>query len=760
MADILADPAWPAIQSFADGDHVDAATLNRPIQELAARTEHLRRLLEMNDRTKVAVTEATLSDPDGTGAVPKVGKPVYRCADGTYALAIGAVGENEWFYADQRAMAVGVIGSVSGTTATIVLCGYLPVGLAVSNLIADSNPVSGRYYLSNTQVGKLTANPSGPVIYVCDCMIRDGRVVSMIVNPQYRDTGESHIHRSFILDWKPMGGYGVKWGTSYGVYGCLPDGVVPGADGKVPGQLRLYLYGAWDTDAEITYTFRIERKAGASTTSTAWSDYQVRCTADTAHAAEEGETVIPLSSLSSDGTWTSYMSVGQHKLRVRFNRPAGNSISTPTGMVGTTWTVAMPDAGRGWMGVSGGFQLNLGMYPVMARYVPLVPENSGALVVGGLEMRGPVFGAANREWYIRAADSAGGPWLTWVGNAVVADSVTTPWVWTSNTTPATARNIVLHAGRMRVGPTGFVTSLQPAPGSPLRITSALTDTNAMQGALQIGMDIDFKSADGNVAGSQVVKRINGTTFETGPVVERVIAGPGLAVNQEQGSVRVSVSNAVYAGDFETIALKNAKQDLAGGVFPYTKLLGWATTGANIDSGFTAKFRVPDHIPYNAGRGYYVVVSASVFGEEAKTGTAVTVASFSMRNYILGDQACSPDASLATAFDGSIASPTAGRLETVGVPFAGPYGAYDPILVHGFRSSSEGAGPGTIVLPDGDQRKAVDALWLKDSLGNPLKVFPGYFVGLDIRRCATVGTAYTAPIGFMSLRWNLVEVPEA
>lgn len=782
MAECPDDSIWPAVTSFEDGDNVDAKTLNAPIRQLAARTEHLLRLLQQNDRTKVAVVDAQLSDPDNYG-VPDVGSVVYRASDGTYAKAIGSAEEDAWFYATPEAMAVGVVGSkASGaSTGTVVLCGYVSFGdgIDASQVIADVNPSSGRYYLSNTVEGKLTANPSGPIIYVCDCHVEGGKVTSMLVNPQYRDTGESHVHRSFVLDWKPMGGFSYKGSTSFGVYGIYPTGMNPNTTGFSPKKvITLLIGGAWDTTKSVTYTFRLVLNTSATSGSNKWSDYHLTCTSS---ASEDAGSLkdIALGGISGDATTqevsgsveTGYTSVGTHKMQVSVLRTSSTVAAgqcSPAEIVAdpdrNTWTVVMPSDGRAWGPDSSGFRLNLGMYPEMARYVPLVPSNSGALVVGGVELRGPEF-AADRQWLIDGAGDSGGPWLVWLGRSVVSDGTSSTVPWVHNTTSSWAntlatetigtRYIVFHVGRQRVGPTGFVTSLQPAPGAPLKITSALTSADAAQGALQIGLDINFESGGGDAPGSQVVKRIEGTTFMTGPVVERVVAGPGLSANQEQGTVRLSVANAAYAGDFETIALKNAKQDLAAGVFPYTKLLGWGA-GSNIASGFTAKFRVPDHIPYNADHGYWVVVSASVFGEESYDSETVKTASFALVSYVLGDQACSADA-VSSSFSGSIAAPVSGKAnEKVGVQFTGPYTAFDPVLVHGFRNASNVAGPGTIVLQDTGSRRSEGALWLKQLDGTPVVVHPGYFVGLSIQRCASTGTAYTAPIGFMSLRWNLVE----
>lgn len=729
---------WPAVQGYQDGvDRVDAQTLNRPLSQLAERTEYLKRLVEASDHQKVVASGIEFSGS------PSPGQPVYRVpANGTYALAAAAVGENRWFYADEQAMAVGIVGADGST---VVLYGYVKFGVVgsddtpttgvdVGTVISDKNPASGRYFLSATP-GKLTARPTGPVIYVCDCQIVDGKVVSMLVSPQYRDTGESHVHRAFVVSGAPMGGYSVSTAGRYHAPGILPSGVSKDT-GAMPA-VSMLLYGYWARSTEVTYTVSV------SGGSVSWTSGGVD---------GSGSGAVP--------TGTDLLAVGTHGLKIRFS-----GTGSPDGK---TWTVKMPDAARAWVddGTTG-YRLNLGMYPELLAYVPdngvALPVNGVSLTVDGVDRPGPVFEDADRRgWTIAQADGAGGPWLVWYDKEVrEAGNVmaTAPFIWDDDPEKQRDRDLVLYLNRMRVGPTGFVTSLQAAPGSPLRVTSAQTGAAAMQGALMLGLDVNFKSAEGNAEGSQVVKRIEGNTFVTGQVVERIVAGPGIAIvpQQGQGTVTVSASNAVYAGDFETIALKNAKQDLAGGVFPYTKLVAWRTGSgvSNVRSGFTAKFRVPDFIPYNAGKGYYVVVSASVFGEEGLASGAS--AAFSLAGYSLADQACSVEAS--GTHSGSIASPSGGYGGTVYVPFAGDYAAFDPVLVHGFAASA-GQGPGELVLPDAGQRVRDDALWLKASSDERMVVYPGYFVGVSIERCGVGSgeiTPYEPAIGFLSLRWNLVAV---
>ena len=717
---------WPRIDAYEDGYDVTAEVLNKPLQQLAQRTEYLRNLLSANDRTKVTVTVEFPS-----GSTPIKGTPVYRTGeDGAYEVASAASAQGHWFYADPSAMVVGVVGDPDTETGGtyVVLYGRLDFGeteLPASDIIVDGNPQTGRYFLS-TDAGKLTSMPSGPVIYVANCVIRDGYVRSMLVSPQYRDTGESHVHRELVLSGLPMGGYALKTTQAYTALDIPPDSYNPSSyapdDSSTWPSTTLQVMGTWHSPDTTEYEVTVEPAS-----SLRWTV-----------AGESG---------------TVQFEVGKAVRIGPVKDPRGSVFVTLRGSPeeGLKWTLALPEVGRRWTNhytgsTADGFMLNLGFYgPEWG--VPPVPNNAAALVVDGLEFRSQVHGDA-AQWSFITPDATtadefpGGPWIIWHGNGVIADSVTTPFnnAWGSSDTGlkvVTSRHLAFHTNRMAVGPTGFVTSLQVEPGSPLRLTDATTGALGMQGGLMLGMSLDFSTEARGVAGSEVVKAIHGSKFKTGQVVERIIAGPGVAVSGGgQGTVRVSISNAHYSGDFETIALRNAKQDLASDVFPYTKLLGWTGTG-DTASGFTAKFRVPDYLPLG---DYNVVVSASVFGE-ANSEDGGTAA-FRLSNWVLGDRSLQDDALSPV---GSVASPVPGKASAIPVTFQSGYAAFDPILVHG-RDGADVAG----------QRQRVSDMLLKTTAGTPVVVRPGYFVGIRIDRQGPDGTPYTSPIGFMSLRWNLVE----
>lgn len=724
---------WPEVTAYSNEEQVVAEVMNRPLRQLEQRTNYLKRILDNNNDASVCI-EVDVVD-DGTG-YPEVGQPVYRNAGGYYAKAIALAGQGQWFYADQEAMAVGVVKSRTASRAVVVLYGSVTFAdLPAEQVIADPKPTSGRYFLSAKKGvrGMLTAEPGGPVVYVCDCQIESGKIKSMLVSPQYRDTGESHIHREFVLNGSPIGG-----ATKHTTWNRYVVTNIPSDDAASPLGVTLIPYGVWTSQDIVKYTFTLSG-----------TDLTVSSTAE-----DEPDTVIHDVTFSASGV-SGLFAVGSRGLRIQLAKTA-----TYTAPSRLTWTLNMPDDARGWLNyyrtgesVPAGFRLNLGMYPEAARFVPPVPANGATVFVDGSELLGPVFGDRKRWEMVHTVGSAlsGGPWLIWYGGEIDNANATAPFKWDDAKTPhAVPRDILFSANRMRVGPTGFVTSLQPAPGAPLKITSAETGASANQGALQIGLDVNFSTGPKDVPGFEVVKRIKGTVFETGPVVEKIIAGPGINASLDKGAVTLSLGNVVYSGDFETIALINAKQDMAGGVFPYTRLLGWNNDGHDTASGFTAKFRVPDNIPW---KEYNVVISASVFGEAAATSDMQ--AFFRLSAYTLPDYACSPEPESSEHL-GGIDRPDSGATSLIPIRFNNGYNAFDPELIHGFPDTRIT----DIPADKPGQRQRVQSLLLKQSDGtSPIVVKPGYFVGIRIDRTGPGDSSsvvpYTRSIGFVSLRWNLV-----
>lgn len=410
------------------------------------------------------------------------------------------------------------------------------------------------------------------------------------------------------------------------------------------------------------------------------------------------------------------------------------------------------------------FAYAMGMHQGLSACYPPVPAKTATLVVNGVELESSAFfdGAA----YDVAPDT-----LYWYPDAAGS----TPWPKTWQTRleqgqEEDATNTVFHFVRNVIGATGYVASIRPAPGSPIKVTACGTADSATNGDLALDIDLTMNTVDSGLAGYKAVKSVASGKLELGPVVERIVAGAGVTLTQTsgapsgQGVVTISMSAATYTGDFEEVALDNAKQEMIG-LFPYIKLLGWNTGVGNIDTGFTAKFRVPHNLP---NVPYRVVVYATVFGEDdvvGGEGIGLTYAGLKFTYavlpdiYMIGSRPAT--SSLNPNLVDNLIVPDAVR--DVAVPMgnvaATPYyRAYDPMLLQ----SDDGNEPTDV---PGHKTSALGQPFPHESdMASPLAemcVRPGSLVAVRFSRGNLPQGAnlneYTGPIGFIGLRWMLVTV---
>jgi hypothetical protein len=335
--------------------------------------------------------------------------------------------------------------------------------------------------------------------------------------------------------------------------------------------------------------------------------------------------------------------------------------------------------------------------------------------------------------------------------------------------PAYTQNMLLHAVRMAIGRTGVVTSIRAAPGSPIRVLQNTTNQNGTVGDLMLDLDLALTPDPANLTGYQVFKAVQGNKLRTGPVVEKILGGAGITVQSSvgqpggQGTVTVSLTDSVLStGEFEEVALTNAKQAMIG-LFPYIRLLPWTTgSSSNIPTGFIAKFRVPQTLP---DVPYRVLVYLTVFGEvdiPTLTDGPTKNAGLSFTYSVLPD-VYSIDPTVAPSWSSLIdgiltpALPTAVEIPFGKVGNAPIYRAYDPMYIH--NNPDEGAdiplrraqvlgSP----LPNPDD--------FPDWAGTePVSVRPGAVVAVKVTRSGVVDTAneYTGNIGFIGLTWRLVAI---
>lgn len=409
------------------------------------------------------------------------------------------------------------------------------------------------------------------------------------------------------------------------------------------------------------------------------------------------------------------------------------------------------------------FRYNIEMDEDFNLEYPPVPIGSGSLMWNGVELEPEgLFGKT--AVYSAASDS-----LYWRDNVLYR----TPWprslVDSSDPVdPAHEQRLVFHYVSSFHSETGPVVSLRPAKGSPIVVRRCGTTESASVGDLELDADLLADVFDSDERGYKAVKASRNGKLLLGPLVERIVAGPGIELQQTidqptgQGVVTIAATNSSYSGEMDTIALENAKEEMVG-MFPYIRLLGWDDGGSNIPTGFVAKFQVPTGIVDDV---YRVRLYATVFGEESFSGSSgKQVAGVSMNYSILPDWTPVSGTGVETASLNlksdliSCDSPVSADIPFgVGADGSFSYKAFDPILVHNDPSIEDVDGRSSRALgdplPSGSECESYLASHLIGT--SSFGVRPGYIVSVKFSRSApSSGTPYTGRLGFINLRWSLV-----
>ena len=758
---------WSQVRKFQDGDSLNAKTLNVPVSQLGDRTDYLYSrimdLLSGDKLSSVVITGVPLSD-DGFG-YPEVGNAVYlhQYENEERLLASKAkatMSLYDDFKAADSAFSVGILqskDSESGNVGNVLVYGKIGLDalsppIPKSNMIEDGEEFRpGRYYLSSNEAGKLTSDPNGPVIYVC--MIgggtdaSGGMTGSAVVNPQFLDIGTSHVHRCAVLKARPAGELSAD-GTHVLGYGTIVD-----------GPFHLLFGGTWTGDGTVDYSFRI---AVGDATPGNDSGYELVW-------SENGESESHSVAIQSVGVPVEI----SNGIKVTLTVSTDSSSSYDTCDLDDSqkeWApLAFPEAGQGWVdhvpsnesssssssdeGDAPIYDYVLGMDPQVSNYWPPVPPKSAALLVNGVEMdnaalfpKNPTVEFAKDTIHWFEDDYGRKPWPE---DIVLADR-----------NPAYDKVMVMHWVRGFQGATGPVTSIQPRKGSPLKIYGYGTNDSANTGDLEIDASIDFKIVNGGAAGFMVPKRSELGRLVSGPVVERIVGGPGISVISNagcpkgQGTVVVSLSDGSYRSQFSDIALENAEQAKVG-MFPYIRLKGYSGTSISSPSAFTAMMRVPTNMP--EGR-YAISLSASVFGENGFTGEAAKKYACVNLSYNILPDFSAPSGDQYRNLKTSLVKPDGARI--VNIPLGHEdssgmtYNGFDPVFVTTEDPDLEDEDDiiekvfGKRIPDSGDFTEQSLSPWLG----------PGYLVGVRISRAVTSQSldAYTGPIGFINLAWTLVQ----
>lgn len=765
---ILVSANWPSVSGIKDGQNLCAATFNKPLTELAERTNYLYDKLRVFNRNEPLAT-LIISDAELDRDVPPVvGDVVYFDEDRqVYSKAVANTSVNDAFSIDRTAYAVGVVIKRSGTTATIVLRGKLDMslsGMSVLNMLEkDEEFVPGKYYLSTNEPGKITATPNGPRIYIGQ--FTEGDFALIDIRP--RDLGEAHVHRSYLLAGKPAGDQKVLPDNPDGHHLYLGHSPEHYAVTDVEGDVfpRLVITGDWLYTGTKTYTFTIEKFDGGapSSLSDLWIRWSCGSTEkkfsvnafDKPYEVENGFFV----SLQRGGDDDTVYSVAEDDPQKR------------------TWVLTLPNDAAGWRSLSSEekekyaekhpgskepcFVYNIGFDPAMQAFYPPVPAKSASLTMNGVELASErlggnyVYSVENDSlyWFDDTWDHA--PWPTnYRSRAVTVDS------WEE-------RRLVLHFIKSASNETGPVTSLRGAPGSGIRVLSCGSGSVYDVGDLMIDIDPKGDVVDDNVVGFNVVKEGSGGVFKTGPVVEKIVAGTGISISRlgkspaGQGTVVINATNSGISGDFEEVALQNAKQDMVG-MFPYIRLLGWNSGSNNTPTAFVLKF----HVPYdNSNELYRVHILMSVFGTQDYVGNATRYAGIKMNYNILPD--LNPVETEGGTYESAnvmsdLISPDTERVLDIPVvsEFAGnvvSYKAFDPVMIHTKNDDADLPGKKYSSLGEAVPYIEECSRYAAEHSVDVVGVRPGYTVAVRVARGDVSDASvqrYTAPIGFMNMRWVL------
>lgn len=755
---------WSQLNKFQDGDDLDAKTLNVPIGQLGDRTEYLyskiRQMIGDGPSSSVVLTGVGLSSGDDE---PNVGNAVYLDqSSGKFSKAKADMPLYDDFMAKASSFTIGILQSKNNGTGSVVIYGRINFGrggasISQSDIIESGEKFRpGRYYLSAKEAGKLTATPSGPVVYVCTIngtfFQSEDADAYAIVTPQFLDIGTSHVHRCAALVSRPAGDLSED-GTSVLGYGT-----------EAAGPFHLTFGGTWTGDPRgVAYKFSLVTIETSPRTYRLewWEGSEISSGGDAPHRSDDfsaGERV-----LLSNGL-TAVLTVDDDA-----DAESSSSSSSSSGDDKSWAAMLFPFAGRGWVNhvlsedecedAAPKYDYVTGLDPYLCNYWPPVPPESAALLVNGVEMDNKAifpghptvsFGHDCIHWW---TDQDGRkPWPESVRhNGDVVD-------------PSQEKTMVLHWVRGFQGATGPVTSIQPREGAPIKIYGYGSSTPANTGDLEIDAAVDFETQDDGLPGFLVPKSSGKGKLLTGPVVEKIIGGAGVKVISKagcpkgQGTVVVALDDGTYGSQFTDIALENAEQAKIG-MFPYIRLKGYTGNAISSPSAFTATVRVPTSLPDG---NYAMRVMASVFGEQGFNDGPRMSACVKFSYNILPDFSA-PSSMKYRNLKTSLLKPDSER--TVLIPFGHQedsgivYNGFDPVMVTTEDPDLESAYD---IVEEVLGKSIPSAADFSLQTGVVPDLRPGYLVGIRFSRAVTQAYGvepYKWPIGFVNLSWSIVSADD-
>ena len=201
----MASLPWVDVRRYSDGQSIDAATLNIPVEDLVSRTDYLKSLLDGfgDPFASVIISNLTYDESEVS-----IGDVVYIDADTSYSanpinvhLAKSVVDAMDALASYKSSFAIGIVSSIQTTTKCSVTIYGQVKNLGIANLTDDQSDTPGVYYLSGRTAGKITMYPSGPQVLI-GTFLKD----RCFLTPNHKSFAESHIHRSVKLSTQILTG--------------------------------------------------------------------------------------------------------------------------------------------------------------------------------------------------------------------------------------------------------------------------------------------------------------------------------------------------------------------------------------------------------------------------------------------------------------------------------------------------------------------------------------------------------------------------
>ena len=500
------------IETITAGEGVTAAVTNRPITQLAQRTQHLRDRQDANDLAEcLRHIEAPLDSTVLAGEVvaynPTLEKWVKALSEIEGSGLNAAVASRSFVY--------GIVESKdTPSSGTIIINGVCST-IDTSVLISSSSTLTyGQMYLSMTEPGKVQSNRPALGIPVCFVDKDDNVLVRPILNELLDD----HRHYKFRLYEKPAAPIILEYSVNTLEVGdpvlIKENAVDIGATATVHS-----------IDVGNSY---VTLKHYAGPIPSDWDN--IITIEDTTAGSSQSATLI--------------LTDARQTIAEEYSSGHVNIASAYVSADCRGWLPA-GHASFGGNAPSGAlFGYNLSQHSELSAVWPIAPEGGAITTInGGIAYSEQVVIDENGVWWMDDCEDA----LPWVYDAAVPGWPQAPYE--ADTCPPTYPMEVFLWFTMMTTMTdqAVVTRLESKSGSFITVED-MDGNVASTGHLQIGAEFSLSNPDEDDPGYTVIKDITGVAMSKGPVVEKIVAeSPLIATSGAgeptgQGTVTLSMAD--------------------------------------------------------------------------------------------------------------------------------------------------------------------------------------------------------------------------